>query len=1267
MLLTENLLDDWVRGNARDAQGVIVELVWRLVAASVPKPRERRFPLGDSIGQHGPDGKLRVDLGFDPFVPDGDSYWEIGTNLDAGAKATSDYKSLKEATPEDVRKAATFVFVTPFSGRRGWEGSWKPEAQLDWLSKRRNQEEWSEVRVIDGTVLLDWIRKFPAVEKWLLQTMRGMPMHNIETAEERWDLTRSIGEPPALVSELFLANRGDACVKLQEVIDDKLTQLKLETHYPDQVVDFISAYISTFDAETKADAMGRCLILSSPAAWEALVLYDEKHILIADAQLDLNNDMGLRLIQKARRKGHAVIFGGPRGGIPDPASIPLSMPKMQHIQDGLEKGGYNDERARSLAQKSGGNLGSLLRCIQNLSLMPQWAENSASAELAIAMLLGSWNERSDADTQAVGIAAGKTYGEWIAAIRQAALRPGTPLKQWESEWRFAARYEGWFALGLMLFDDQVERVGQVAVTVLREVHPELDLPPDQRHFANFRGKSNRHSSTLRLGVSEFLALLGSEPTALTSCSTGKAPYIATRAVRDILDGATWQHWATLNDVVPLLAEASPSAFLAAVEDSLQATDCPFDELFKQEGDDALTGGTYISGLLWALETLAWAPDLFIRSIHCLAQLAERDPGGKWSNRPINSLRTILLPWLPLTCADVPKRISAVEILIKDLPRVAWSLLLKLFPESHSTSNGTRRPAWRSWIPEDWKKGVSEEEYWHQTGAYARLATEMARSDTDRLIELTGRIGVLPPDVQELLFQSIEEGVSKDTSGETGFAIWSALDHVVRKHRRFADAAWAMPEEQVEQIARLADKLTPTDPLIFFRQLFNSNDFDLYSSENDWEAASQALEQSRRNAVAEIHSSGGFESVVRLAKSTKSPRQVGLAYGAEAGEHLDARVFPAFLSDRHSAEYQFAVGYAWSRFTLAKWEWIDKQGFAQWPKPDAAEFLSLFPFTLPTWQRADVVLGEDQELYWRIADANMYEADEGSHDAIDKLIQYDRPRTAISCLYQLHHQHKKIDHAQVSRALLAAVNSSEPQHQLEEHSSIKLIALLQETKGADQSELARIEWVYLPLLEHHLGVSPKTIESEMAENSNTFCDMIRLVFGPEKEENPVEETSPSQQNIATNAYRLLSNWKVVPGSRDGRFSGAAFIEWSQAMRENATRTGHLGISLDMFGRVLTHAPEDPSGLWIHKVVAAILDAPDAETLRDGFRIQLYNSRGAHWVDPTGAPERGLAEKYRTRAEAVENAGFMRFASTLRYLAAEYDREAERVIARSKRDD
>ena len=29
-IITENLLDEWIRGHAREAQGVTVEFVWRL-------------------------------------------------------------------------------------------------------------------------------------------------------------------------------------------------------------------------------------------------------------------------------------------------------------------------------------------------------------------------------------------------------------------------------------------------------------------------------------------------------------------------------------------------------------------------------------------------------------------------------------------------------------------------------------------------------------------------------------------------------------------------------------------------------------------------------------------------------------------------------------------------------------------------------------------------------------------------------------------------------------------------------------------------------------------------------------------------------------------------------------------------------------------------------------------------------------------------------------------------------------------------------------
>ena len=43
-----------------------------------------------------------------------------------------------------------------------------------------------------------------------------------------------------------------------------------------------------------------------------------------------------------------------------------------------------------------------------------------------------------------------------------------------------------------------------------------------------------------------------------------------------------------------------------------------------------------TGLLWALETLAWDPEFFRRSVLLLARLAQIDPGGRLGNRPFRS-------------------------------------------------------------------------------------------------------------------------------------------------------------------------------------------------------------------------------------------------------------------------------------------------------------------------------------------------------------------------------------------------------------------------------------------------------------------------------------------------------------------------------------------------------------------------------------------------------------------------------------------------------
>jgi hypothetical protein len=49
---------------------------------------------------------------------------------------------------------------------------------------------------------------------------------------------------------------------------------------------------------------------------------------------------------------------------------------------------------------------------------------------------------------------------------------------------------------------------------------------------------------------------------------------------------------------------NPKEFLIAVENAINASSSPFDELFDQE-DTGAFGRNYITGLLWALEGIAW--------------------------------------------------------------------------------------------------------------------------------------------------------------------------------------------------------------------------------------------------------------------------------------------------------------------------------------------------------------------------------------------------------------------------------------------------------------------------------------------------------------------------------------------------------------------------------------------------------------------------------------------------------------------------------------
>jgi len=902
-----------------------------------------------------------------------------------------------------------------------------------------------------------------------------------------------------------------------------------------------------------------------------------------------------------------------------------------------------------------------------LNQKTDWAQHPDASYLALAVLAGSWQDKNKHDLEVITQLLGISYETWLKKAKEILHYPDSPLTLKNGIWKVVGRAELWSLLGSRIFDQNVDTFRSLAITVLKESDPVFELPVEERFAASLYGKVLNYSHALRQGLAEGLAIISTQPDACSNCSFGKAEVTCLLVIRELLTDSDWVLWGSLNGLLPVLAEASPGEFLAAVERGIRLTPCPFDALFFQESSGT-SGNNYLTGLFWALEGLAWDEQYLVRACVVLGELATHDPGGQWGNRPSSSLATILLPWLPQTLASVDKRKVAMRALLDECPDIAWDLIIRLLPDQHQISSGSHKPVWRKVIPDTWEKGVTDTEYNEQSSFYAELAVAVAGRDIVRLSTLIDRFGNLTQHAFDQLIHVLASLASSVLPEEDRLAIWDHLMKFTNKHRRFADAEWALPDALIIRIEQTAGQFTPTTPFHFYQHLFADAASDMYEESGDWKEQESNLNMRRETAISEIFQQYGTEGVIQFAISVSSPDQVGYALVAIDESVVEQTLLPNILTAEDNKLRTLVNSFIWRSCHVKGWKWCDDVDKSGWAPEQIGQFLAYLPFIKEAWDRASVWLEQHEKEYWVRTSANAYQANGDLAIAIEKLIEYGRPLSAINCLANMRHSRQPVDTQQCIRALLAALSPSEPQHTLNSYNAVELIKFLQGESAVNQAALANIEWAYLPLLGRNKRAAPKTLENRLANDPGFFCEIIRLIYNSNNEDQPPKELTEDAKAIATNASRLLDEWKTPPGTqKDGTFSEKDFTDWLQDVKSSCTVSGHLSGALTNIGEVLIHTSPDPDGLWIRHVVAVALNERNSDEMRDGFSRAAYNSRGVHWVDPTGNPERILAEQFRSKAEDVENAGCQRFAVTLKSIADEYDREATRIINNHKGQD
>lgn len=1254
----------------RESQAVVPELVYWLVKQSCPNLKACRIPYGDSVNQPGWDGLVETDDGFFEFVPAGKSYWEIGTGADPQTKATDDFRKRTDEIDKEERTESSFVFVTP---RSSASGGWNEPEQTKWL-ERRKDTGWKSVRIIDGVKLSDWLREYPAVGKWMAKKINlTANLGGLTTASEHWDelVSECASEEPPFPPKLFTVGRAGACEALQALFEGKTQVLMLFAESPQDVADFVSAFLAGLASDTAQTHSNRCLYINDEQAWRSIVETRSPHVLVADPRLGLETEEGAPLQTIARRRGHAVVVplcGAWSGNSPE--ILKLRSPSQSQIESVLKEAGYTDVRAGELARVGGDRISALRRHLRGYGTLPPYATWDNATLIAHAGLVGKWDGSCPGDRSALEMLLGKGYGEWIEILRPDTLRSDSPLIQNNEKWRFVARGEAWNFLGNRITDDDLDRFQEMAVSVLGERDPKFDLEKEERYAASIHGKVLAHTSLMRKGIGETLALMGNRQKALSTCSEGKANTTALLVVRRLLNKASWDRWASLNSIMPLLAEAAPDEFLDAVESVLvDLEDTPFHKIFEEEGGGALGGSNYMTGLLWALETLAWSPAFLSRVSVILADIASFDPGGNWANRPLNSLADIFLPWHVQTTAPFQKRKAAVEAVVKEQPVVGWKFLLALLPHSHGLTTGCHRPIWRNFIPQGWKDGVLISEYWEQITAYIDLAAMLAKSETGKLCELIKRLSDFPNSAQESLLEHLRSDAVVSMSESDRLPLWEALDEMVRHHSKFSDADWALPEESIKKLQETAQMLAPTSPVNKYNYLFGGRDFDLYDEKGNFDEQRKRLDEARRVAINEIIGDGDVSVALAFAKEVAAPNEVGRALGAIASDKMEKLILPSLLDYEDETSVRVVAGFVWARFWKLKMKWVDAVLERGWSPEYQSSFLALLPFEEDIWKRVSSHLTASHEaLYWKHATVNPYGPDRDLTIAIEKLLEYGREGAAVMCAARSADDRLRFDKSLATRALLAVIASERGIAELDKYETVELIKHLQESETADKDALFQIEWNFLPWLDRFSSGSPVTLEKQLASDPGFFAETIGLVFRSKKiSKEDSGEPDERKKHLARNAYKLLTEWNRCPGEQDdGTFCAAAFNAWFDDVRRLTEESGHAEVAQIQIGHVLTCAPPDPCGLWIHEVVAAALNLRNTGEMRSGFTTQLFNDRGVHGFTH-GKEERELARKNREKAEALEFKGYTRFATAMREFAEQYERQAEREAKRNPFED
>jgi hypothetical protein len=306
------------------------------------------------------------------------------------------------------------------------------------------------------------------------------------------------------------------------------------------------------------------------------------------------------IIAAAIERGHHVLLPLGNGSGQFTGAIKLPRIERKSARHALIEMGLSDERAESLAVLARRSLSAFRQKLARNPelLMPEWAKGSVEKSLITAFLIGAWDEAKDADRDVVSRLACVPYAQVCERLTYWSTRSDPPIRHIGSTWFVVSKMEAWTWLTPYITQVDMENFEEIILDVLR-TDPRKDIPYKDWWMASILEKPLPYSSDLREGLADTLALMAARSDIADLSSSRTAAEWAKRIVGRLLRSATGVTWASLSELLPLLAEAAPSCLLDAVDEGLSGDEPVLKHVFADSKADNNMSSPH-TGLLWAL-------------------------------------------------------------------------------------------------------------------------------------------------------------------------------------------------------------------------------------------------------------------------------------------------------------------------------------------------------------------------------------------------------------------------------------------------------------------------------------------------------------------------------------------------------------------------------------------------------------------------------------------------------------------------------------------